>query len=287
MKQQRAQAITQLVVASVLWSSAGFLIKSTELGGMALGSARAGIAVLVLMVYLRRKFTLTWFHLIGALTYAVNSLFFVLANKLTTAANAILLQFTAPIWVALFARWMLKERVRRSDWVAIAVVTAGMVLFFLGDLEPGHVLGNIVALVSGVAMAGFVIAAKLTPGRDPAEYVVVGNGICFLVGLPFLLASAGSINLGSGLSLLALGVFQLGIPYVLYTRAIPVVSSLEAILITILEPILNPVWVGLVTGEIPSPLTLTAGLVVIGTVVVRGIYQMRKPVSSVERKNPR
>jgi drug/metabolite transporter (DMT)-like permease len=280
MKQQRAQAIIQLVIASVLWSSAGFLIKSTELGGMALGSARAGIAILVLMLYLRRSISLTRYHLLGAVTYAVNSLFFVLANKLTTAANAILLQFTAPIWVALFARWFLKERVRRSDWVAVAIVSIGMVLFFIGDLEPGHVLGNIVALISGVGMAGFVIAAKLAPHHDPAEYVVFGNGISFLVGLPFLLASIGSINFDSGLSLLALGVFQLGIPYILYTKAIPVVSSLEAILITILEPILNPVWVSLFTGERPGVLTVVAGLIVVGTVIVRGIYQTRRPLGS-------
>jgi len=286
MKQQRSQAITQLVAASVLWSSAGFLIKSTELNGLALGSARAGIAALVLMLYLRRKVHLTWYHLLGAATYAVNSFLFVLANRLTTAANAILLQFTAPVWVALFARWFLKERVRRSDWVSIAVVTVGMVLFFLGDLESGHIVGNIVALISGVGMAAFVIVAKLTPGRDAAEYVLLGNGVCFLTGLPFLLASAGSINLNSGLAIVALGVFQLGIPYILYTRAIAVVSSLEAILITILEPILNPIWVALLTGETPSLLTLVAGLIVIGTVILRGVYQARNPLSAAEDTIP-
>ena len=282
MKQQRARAITQLVAASVLWSSAGFLIKSIELSGMALGSARAGIAALVLLLYFRRRITLTRFHALGVLAFSANSLLFVLANKLTTAANAILLQFTAPVWVALFAHWFLKERVRRSDWVAIAVVTVGMVLFFLGDLEPGHIAGNVVALISGAAMAGFVIAAKLASGCDPVEYVIVGNCLNFLVGLPYLLTSVSSIDYHSGLSLLALGVFQLGIPYIFYTRAIPAVSSLEAILITILEPILNPVWVALITGEKPGVLTVMAGLLVVGTVILRGIYQARKPLSAAE-----
>jgi drug/metabolite transporter (DMT)-like permease len=183
MNQQRLKAINQLVLASVLWSSAGVLIKSINLNTMALSSARAGIAVLVLFIYLRRRFTLTKYHLLGALTYAANSFLFVAANKLTTSANAILLQFTAPIWVALFAVWFLKERVRRSDWVSVAVVTIGMVLFFIGDLEVGHLFGNILAVISGIAMAGFVIVAKLDPDRDPAEYVLL---ICQTVGfLPF------------------------------------------------------------------------------------------------------
>ncbi|HHT37717.1 MAG: DMT family transporter [Candidatus Wallacebacter cryptica] len=275
MNQQRLKAINQLVLASVLWSSAGVLIKSINLNTMALSSARAGIAVLVLFIYLRRRFTLTKYHLLGALTYAANSFLFVAANKLTTSANAILLQFTAPIWVALFAVWFLKERVRRSDWVSVAVVTIGMVLFFIGDLEVGHLFGNILAVISGIAMAGFVIVAKLDPDRDPAEYVLLGNLVNFLIGLPFLAGSAGGIDLNGGLLLLVLGIFQLGLPYILYTKAIPVVSSLEAILITILEPLLNPVWVAIVTGEKPGIWAVIGGLIVLSTVIIRGVYQAK------------
>lgn len=288
MKQQRVHPIYQLIAASVLWSSAGILIKSIELNAMALSSARAGIAIIVFLLYLRRGFRITKYHLLGGITYAANSLLFVAANKLTTSANAILLQFTAPIWVALFALWFLKEKIRRSDWAAVALVTIGMVLFFLGDLEIGHLIGNILAVASGIAMAGFVIAAKLDPDRDSAEYVLIGNLINFFIGLPYLLKSGGSLDFDSGAMLVVLGIFQLGLPYILYTKAIPNVSSLEAILITILEPILNPLWVVLFTGEKPGVWALVGGLIVVTTVVIHGIYQAKavKPDRSEQVTSP-
>ena len=288
MKQQRVHAIYQLIAASVLWSSAGILIKSIELNAMALSSARAGIAIIVFLLYLRRGFRITKYHLLGGIAYAANSLLFVAANKLTTSANAILLQFTAPIWVALFALWFLKEKIRRSDWAAVALVTIGMVLFFLGDLEIGHLIGNILAVASGIAMAGFVIAAKLDPDRDSAEYVLIGNLINFFIGLPYLLKSGRSLDFDSGAMLVVLGIFQLGLPYILYTKAIPNVSSLEAILITILEPILNPLWVVLFTGEKPGVWALVGGLIVVTTVVIHGIYQAKavKPDRSEQVTSP-
>ena len=137
-------------------------------------------------------------------------------------------------------------------------------------------------------MAGFVIAAKLDPDRDSAEYVLIGNLINFFIGLPYLLKSGGSLDFDSGAMLVVLGIFQLGLPYILYTKAIPNVSSLEAILITILEPILNPLWVVLFTGEKPGVWALVGGLIVVTTVVIHGIYQAKavKPDRSEQVTSP-
>lgn len=274
MKQPRVRAINQLIIASVLWSSAGFLIKAAHVHALAVGGARAGIAALVVLIYLRgKKFRLSKFHILGAIMYAMNSLLFVLANKLTTSSNAIFLQYTAPIWVALFSFWFLKERIHFSDWLAIGFVTVGMFLFFFGEIDAGHLIGNIVAVISGIGMAGFVIVAKLDPEADSVLYVLLGNLLCFVICLPFLVTSFPMLDFKTGLVFVILGVFQLGIPYILYAKAIPVVSPLEAILITILEPILNPIWVCLFSGEAPSLWALIGGSIVLGTVVIRGIYQ--------------
>ncbi len=252
-----------------------------DLNPMAIAGYRSGIAALVILIYTKRfnpgkrKTKLTKIKLLGALSYAANSLLFVLANKLTTSANAILLQFTAPIWVALFSLWFLKERVRRSDWAAIFTVMLGMTLFFVGDLKAGHIIGNVIAIVSGIGMAGFAILAKLETESEPVELVLIGNIINFVICFPFFFGSLPHITWESVLFLTILGVFQLGIPYILYTEAIKHVSSLEAILITILEPLLNPIWVYFIAGESPGFLAAIGGIIVIAAVLLRGIYQAR------------
>lgn len=277
MEKTRLKAINLLIATSLLWSIAGFIIKLINLNAMAISGARSGIAAIVILLYLKKpKIKLTKAKLLGSACYAANSLFFVLANKLTTSANTILLQFTAPIWVAIFSLVFLKEKVSKTDWIAIFTVFMGMTLFFLGDLQFGHVIGNIVAIISGAAMAGFVIIAKLEAKGKPVEMVLIGCVFNFTICSPFLIGTVGNIDWVTAGLLFVLGVFQLGIPYILYTKAIKYVSSLEAILITVLEPLLNPVWVFLIAGESPGYLALLGGLIVLSAVVLRGIFEEMK-----------
>ncbi len=281
MDRNRLKAVNFLVIASILWSIAGFLIKLIDLNAMAIAGFRSGIAAIIIFMYMKMiipgkwKTKLTKIKLLGACSYAANSLLFILANKLTTSANAILLQFTAPIWVALFCSWFLKEKVRKSDWAAIFAVMFGMLLFFIGDLKTGHIIGNIISIISGIGMAGFVILAKLETEDEPVELVLIGNIINFVICLPFCFGSLSYITADSVLLLIIFGVFQLGIPYILYTEAIKHVSSLEAILITVLEPLLNPVWVYIIADEPPGILAVIGGSIVILAVLIRGIYQTK------------
>ncbi len=284
MDANRTRSIKLLLLASILWSIAGFLIKAINLNPFAIGGLRSGIAALVIFLYLRklnpkqrgpRSHWLSKSSLLGAFSYAANSLLFVIANKLTTSANAILLQFTAPIWVALFSPWILKEKVRKSDWTSIIIVMLGMTLFFIRDLQVGRILGNILAIISGVGMAAFAIFAKMEDVGEPAELVLMGNLINFLICLPFSIVAVPFITIEIVLLLFVLGVFQLGIPYILYTEAIKHVSSLEAILITVLEPLLNPVWVYFIAGESPGLLPIAGGLVVLTAILLRGLYQSK------------
>lgn len=273
----RKKAIIYLIIASVLWSIGGLFIKLVDWNPMAIAGARSGIAAVVMLFYLKKpvkNLCLGKFKLLGAGTYATLLIFFVTANKLTTSANAILLQFTAPVWVVLFSRWFLKEKTQKSDWATIIAVMLGMTLFFIGDLRSGNILGNFIAVLSGISMAGVVIFLKLQDEGSPVEMTLVGNIITFAIGLPFFFLSVPSFK--SILGLLILGVFQLGFSYILYTISVKYVSSLEAILIPILEPLLNPIWVFLIAGESLGIYAFLGGTIVITAIIIRGLYQQRK-----------
>jgi len=281
MNKYRKKALIYLVIASVLWSIGGIFIKLIEWNPIAIAGARSGIAAIVMLTYMKKPVKrLGKFKLLGACSYASLVMLFVTANKLTSSANAIFLQNTAPIWVALFSRWFLKERIERYDWATIGVVMIGMTLFFIGDLNSGNMKGNFVAVLSGVAMAGVVIFLKLQNEDSPLEMTVVGNIITFIIAIPFFFMSVP--NLRSILGLLILGVFQLGVSYIFYTAAIKHVSTVEAILIPILEPLLNPAWVFWGTGEVPSVYAILGGVLVIITITTRCLYHQRK-INKIEQ----
>lgn len=273
-KTPRAKAILFLVIASVLWSTGGMLIKLVDWNPVAIAGTRSGIAALVMLAFIKKpKFTKSKTQIAGAAFYMMMVIIFVTANKLTTAANAILLQYTAPIWVAVLGTWVLKEKTLRVDWLAIFAVMSGMVLFFIGDLGGGALVGNLLSIVSGLFLALTVIFLRLQKDGSQIEMTLLGNIMTFLVSIPFILQSAPDLK--SILGILLLGVFQLGISYILFSLAVQHVSALEAILIPVIEPILNPVWVFLATGERPGALALLGGLIVVLAVTLRSFYISR------------
>lgn len=268
----RKKALFYLVITSVLWSIGGLFIKLVNWNPVAIAGARSGIAAVVMLLYLKKPIkNLGKIKLLGGFSYASLVILFVTANKLTTSANAILLQFTAPVWVALFAKWFLNEKIHKFDWITIAIVMLGMTLFFVGDLNSGYIIGNFVAVLSGIAMAGVVIFLKLQNDGSPVEMTLVGNIITFIIGVPFFFLSIPTWE--SILGLLILGIFQLGFSYILYAISIKYVSSIEAILIPVIEPLLNPLWVFLVTGESPGSYAFFGGMIVIISIVIRSLYQ--------------
>ncbi len=198
---------------------------------------------------------------------------FVTATKMTTAANAILLQYSAPIWVAILSGVLLKEKIQRREWVTIAVVMGGMVLFFMGDLQTGAMLGNGLAVLSGVAFAGAIVSLKMVQDSSPAEIQILGNVMTFLVCLPFL--SGITLDSKSILAILALGIFQIGIAYILFTEGSRYVSAIEAVLIAVIEPLLNPVWVFLFNGEMPGGMAIIGGGVVVIAIVWNNIQKSK------------
>lgn len=267
---ERTKAWLLLAVTAVMWSLGGLLIKSVDAHPLAIAGVRGGIAAIVMLVVLKKP-QINWSlaQVGAALAYSATTILFVSANKTTTAANAILLQFTAPIYVAFLAAWLLKEKTRLYDWLAVLIVMGGMVLFFLDNLSTQRVLGNIIAAASGVSFAFFTVFMRMQKDGSPLESVFLGNILTAVIGLPFLSQSVPNTN--GWLLLIILGVVQLGIPYILFAKAIKHATALEATLIPIIEPLLNPLWVFLILGETPGILALTGGVIVIATVTIRCI----------------
>lgn len=253
------------------------LIKAVSWPPLAVAGGRGLIAALFLIATHRGlKFHLSRAQVVGAIGYAACTISFCVATKLTTAANAILLQYTAPVWVALFGAWFLGERATGADWLTIAVVLGGMTLFFADSLELTAFLGNSIAVISGVFFAAMTIALRKQKDGSPVESIILGNLLAFLIGLPWIIR-APALDYAGWFALGTLGVVQLGISYWLYARAIRHVTALEAVLIPVIEPILNPVWVLLMMGEQPSKLALVGGAVVLTAVTLRALASIRGP----------
>lgn len=270
------RAVILLVAASILWSLGGLLIKSIDWPSMAKAGGRSGIACVILLAWSGRP-KLSWrpSQVVAAIGYAGTVSLFVIANDRTTAANAIFLQYTAPIYVALLGGWFLNEPARRIDWICIVIALGGIALFFRDQFSSRGLLGVAAALASGVSFAVMVMALRKERDGSPEGALLLGNVITAAVGLPFAIGHPLSPEQGG--ILLALGVVQLGIPYILYSLAIRHVTALEAILIPMLEPILNPLWVALAKAEIPGPGSLLGGALVLGAVVLRGLLPTRSP----------
>lgn len=271
---QHSQGIIFLAIAALLWSSGGFLIKWVAWNPLAIAGTRSLIAAGLMYLY-RRKFDFNWSpaQIGGAIAYAATVIAFVTANKLTTAANAILIQYTAPVFVALFATWFLGERTSRLDWIMIGITLGGMVLFFLDNLSVGNFWGNMVALLSGITFAGVVVFSRKQKDGSPLESFFLGNILTGIVGLPFMLQSAPTPT--GWIGLILLGVFQLGISYIVYAEAMKRVTALEGILIPVIEPILNPLWVFFLLGEVPGKWAVLGGIIVVTSVTLRCILTTR------------
>ena len=275
METKRNTAIKYMIIASVLWSIGGIFIKLINWNPMAIAGSRSAIAALVMMVYLKKfKFKINKSMLICACSYSLLVILFVSANKLTTSANAILLQFTSPVWVALLSRAILKQKISRIDGITIIFVILGMIMFFIDELEMSYLLGNILAILSGIVMAGMILLFQQQKENSLVEITLLGNIITAIVGIPFYFIS--SPGMESILPLCILGVFQLGIPYLLYVLAIPNVTAIDAVLIPVLEPLLNPLWVFIFAKESPTLFSLLGGGLVLLSVTVRGIIMSKK-----------
>ena len=295
-----------VVAAATLWSTGGVGVKvavaeplviaglrsAFALAFMAValtvGLRRSGAGLGVVTTLLRRP--LVW---AAAASYALMVVCFVLAARRTTAANAIFIQYTGPIYVAMLGGPLLGERVSRRDLFVVAACLVGMALTFGGELGGGRAAGNALAVLSSFGFAGLPLllrldqtrllategpAAARAAGHAPLVAMSLGNAIAAAVALPAILAHpvTGETAPRTYLVLVALGVLQIGLPYVLYASAVRKLRALESSLLATIEPVLSPVWVVLATGERPSSLAVAGGAIIVLAVAAQGIAASRR-----------
>lgn len=271
---QRRKSIFYLVLAASMWSTSGLMIKTISWGPPAILAGRSIFSSLVFLLYLRRIPTKwTRWKLLASASYILTQFLFISATKLTTAANAIFLQYTAPIYIVLLAFWFLRERPSRIDWGSMVIIFCGMFLFFGDHLSTSGLFGNILAILSGVTMALMTVALRAQKDGIPAESILLGNLFTAIVGFPFVIRESWTIT--SWLIILYLGVFQIGLSFIFYSTAIKHVPAIEASLISTLEPVLNPVWVFIFLGEAPGEYALLGGLVVLIGVALSAVVSAR------------
>jgi drug/metabolite transporter, DME family len=264
-----------VLAAALLWSTGGLFIKAAPLGALELSFGRSLLGALTVAVLTRREgFRLNFVTLVASVLYAALLVLFVVANKLTTAANAIFLQYTAPLYVLVLEPLVFKERFRGADFLTVAACVAGMSLFFVGQLRPDDVKGNLTALGSGLCFALFLLLLRHQRGAESnrASSVIYGNLIICLATLPAFARVAGALTVADVLILSYLGVIQIGLAYTLFTLGVARgVRSLDAGVVGYIEPMLNPVWVFLFLGERPSNWALLGGFIIIAAVLAHTI----------------
>jgi DME family drug/metabolite transporter len=269
----------QVLGAALLFSTGGAAIKAADFSSWQVAGFRSGVAAAALWLLLpsARRLAPAGRNVMVAVAYATTLTLFVIANKLTTSANAIFLQSTAPLYVLLLSSWALRERLRRSDLLFGLVVAAGMTILLLGDQRrfataPDPAAGNIAALAAGVAYACLLVGLRWIgkSGGSSMPAAALGNLFAFLAALPMALP-VGQHGAGDWAIIGYLGIFQIGASYVLLARAMPHVPAVEGSLLLLLEAALNPIWAWLVHGEDLGTSTLLGGSLILAATVLRTV----------------
>lgn len=274
-----SRPLLYVLAAALLWSTGGLFIKWTTLAGLELSFWRSLFAIFAVSLFTRREgFGINRLTAVASLVYAVLLILFVLATKTTTAANAIFLQYTAPVYVLILEPIIYKEKFRSPDLITVGVCLGGMALFFVGQLRPQDFAGNLMALASGLCFAFYFLLLRHPRAREVnrASSVIYGNTLAVILTAPWGLATLTSISGHDLIGVGYLGIVQLGISYTLFTTGMARgVRSLDAGIVCYVEPVLNPVWVFLLLGERPSKWALLGGLIIIVAVISHMLLDAR------------
>ena len=267
---ERRKAILYLALAAILWSTSGLFVKILDWQPVSILAGRSLFASIVFLIYLRRIPTrFSRWQLLAAGMFILPQFLFVTSTKMTTAANSIFLQYTAPIYIVLLAFWFLREKPSRTDWVSMLIIFIGLTLFFADKLSTDGFYGNLLAILSGVTSAVMMVSFRAQKNGNPAESNLIAFLFTATLGFPFVLKETWTVTNWSILAFL--GVFQIGLAFIFFTQGIKHIPALEANLIGTLEPVLNPIWVFLFYGESMGAFALLGGLVVLGGVVLSAI----------------
>jgi len=283
-----------IILCAILWSTGGLFIKLIDWHPMVIAGSRSSIAALFMLIvrllrparYVQQSsatgakpissISSNRFGFWGAaIAYSTTMILFVIANKATASANVILLQYTAPIYAALLGWALLKEKPRTEHWLGLGAVSVGLVFFFKDGLASPSLFGDGLALLSGISFALYSVFMRMQKDGNPADSALFAHVLSAVVGLPFIFIHTPHLSIQSVLAVFGLGVLQLGIPSLLFSYGIRRVSAVQAMLAAVVEPVLNPVWVLLATGEAPGPAAIAGGTVILFAVTLTSIIGLR------------
>lgn len=271
-------AMLKMLLCACLWSIAGIIIKMVDMNSFAIAGFRslfAAAAVGVFMAVTKNRIVISKKTVIGAVFLCATFMAFVTANKLTTAANAIVLQFTAPIFVMIIEALAAHKKPKVFDALTVLVTLGGISLFFLDSLGSGRSIGDIIAVFAGLFLGLFFFIVGESQGDEKISGILFGQLLTAVIGIPFVFFTENTVNAQGILWIAVLGVFQLGIPYILLSEASKYCPPLACSLISVAEPLLNPVWVAVFYGEIPGIAALAGGVIVIAAVTLWCIFKDR------------
>lgn len=267
----KKNAMLLMVICAVLWSSGGILIKLISWSPLLIAGARSMIAAVVLSIYMihqKVSINICRYSIGAGIGLCGCCTFFVVANKFTTAANAIVLQYTAPIFILLMTAFILKEKLHKREIIVVTITMAGIVLFFFDQLSPGNIVGNLFAILAGIFLALMFVMVGQGGDNDSIRMtgILLAHCLSAVINIPIGIIGTASVASIEILYIIILGIFQLGIPYVLYAIASKDCSPLACSLIGMLEPLLNPVWVAIFVREIPGMFALSGAVIIVGIV---------------------
>ena len=276
-----------MVAASICWSLGGVCIHFIPWSAMSIIGLRALLAALVFVIYRKGfKINFTTGNIIAGLSLSGTTILFVFANQLTTAAAAILLQFTSPIFVLLIRFIFYKKKPKLGEIIAVTITLFGIALFFADELREGNILGNILAIGSGLSFAGVIMGNK-REDSDPNQSLMLGFIINAVIWTPFVFFDkAVEFNFSTfedalpWILLLIMGTIQVGLAYIFFSLGIKRTSALLAVLTTALEPILNPVWVALATPERPGRFALLGGIIIMASIIGYNLWELKRKDST-------
>lgn len=267
----KKNAMLLMVICAILWSSGGILIKLISWSPLLIAGTRSMIAAVVLgvyMIYKKVSIKICKYSIGAGIGLCGCCTFFVVANKFTTAANAIVLQYAAPVFILLMTAFLLKEKLHKREIIVVAITMAGIVLFFFDQLSAGNIVGNLFAILAGIFLALMFVMVGQGGDNDSIRMtgILLAHCLSAVINIPAGIIGTASVTGTEILYIVILGIFQLGIPYVLYAIASKDCSPLACSLIGMLEPLLNPVWVAIFVGEIPGMFALVGAVIIIGIV---------------------
>lgn len=267
----RKKAMILMVITAIMWSIGGIFIKLISWSPFLIAGIRSAISGSLMAGFMKVehvRFKLNRYSFFAGIGLSFSAILFTVANKLTTAANAIVLQYTAPVFILVLSAVLFHEKMHRKEICVVLITLGGMVLFFLDQLTPGNMAGNILGILAGVFLALMFVMVGRGGDDDSTRMsgILIAHTLTLLIGVPLGLLTTTSFSGIEVLYVVILGVFQLGIPYILYGIASRDCSPLACSLIGMLEPLLNPVWVAIFIGEVPGTFALMGAAVIIATV---------------------